>query len=671
MSQTVSPYFVPADAPLVANTRSPSQPRTTPDREAFQPVVQEALLLYPKKTVSFSPVRTSWSSPVVTNHTMTTTRAAATKAATTITTTTTSSSSSKLAMTAKPFLSHSSPGRGQTPKQRQAPQQCHRSSPTLFSPVTKDALAAQDHFTPPSHTAYAAAKGFVGLLDKTKDVPSLLDDSDSLSSSKATSVLWETASIPPEKDNVLEQHYQHHSSYGNNKSSSSSSSHNSGHYKDPVHSPSNHNRPRHERETDNDSDVFDGLSAKESDVFDNLSNVDGWSGVGSGSGRNQSNLMSPRKSALRKPFTPVPERIAEEEGLNPEDDEDANASHLGDFKLVMLKGGLAAIQTNETGFSNRQTASDFDDNLTSSEVDQYGFCKTPAFHEMLKAGTARDNSLKGIHGNIGTKQSRPTGPTSRDYGTLGAAPRTATMDEDWNHYHHSNDRVNQSHKSFVVDGTPSETGSSLFTDPYDAEGRLSIDGDLSEYYIPRSDMKKVLKAYRVLADIVRADVSLAEFEREEDEHKAFALFEMRSRIMEKDIERGLERRGGTVVVDDIVTTPYHRASHRVRDAVIVSKAWRDGASPMDVVHTARLTRRDLVHYIKRPYRPSPRANQQQQDHPLPRFTWEQVTWLDDTDFMLYRCPSLGPRHMRGSEMFTIGDCQSILLKLTNDRCNVS
>ena len=42
----------------------------------------------------------------------------------------------------------------------------------------------------------------------------------------------------------------------------------------------------------------------------------------------------------------------------------------------------------------------------------------------------------------------------------------------------------------------------------------------------------------------------------EDSKKAFALFELRSRIMEFDIERGLDRKGGTVVVDDVVNKEY-------------------------------------------------------------------------------------------------------------------
>ncbi len=45
--------------------------------------------------------------------------------------------------------------------------------------------------------------------------------------------------------------------------------------------------------------------------------------------------------------------------------------------------------------------------------------------------------------------------------------------------------------------------------------------------------------------------------------------------------------------------------------------------------------------------------------------------MDDTDFALMRCQSLGAGAMRGFEMFTIGDCQSILLKMTSDNCMVS
>jgi len=251
-----------------------------------------------------------------------------------------------------------------------------------------------------------------------------------------------------------------------------------------------------------------------------------------------------------------------------------------------------------------------------------------------------DNSLIGIEGNLG----RP--------GTLSKKTHGRLRHQNVGKSSHSSGGSSSSSDSAL------DASSSLFSDPYD-EDRLSyVEGDLSEYYIPPSQMKKVLRKYRRFSDIINTDLSLAEFEKEEDEHKAFALFEMRSRIMEMDIERGLERRGGTLPVDDMVTTGYYRTSHRIRDAVIVAKAWRDGANPSDVIKTALLTRRqERTHFVKR----------KEKDGYV---WWEPATWADDTDFALYRCPSLGPRQLRGFEMFTIGDCQSILLKLSNERCLV-
>lgn len=396
--------------------------------------------------------------------------------------------------------------------------------------LTEERLAVRNHLTPP-HRPFAAAKGYSGLLQKTKEVPSLMDDvNDSDTSSRATSA-----------------HTQ--------------------------------------------SDVFDGLTA--SDVFDNLP-------------------ASPKKTPHR-----YPERIREEEE---EEDE---------FKVVTLGGGLTAIQSSAFGFSNRQTASDYDDNLTNSDVDNRGYARTPDLKEMLISGTSGDSALSGIHGNIGN---RPR-----------MTPRKLVEEE-------------------VED---SDSGSSVFTDPYVSV--MNMDGNLAEYYIDPLEMKKVLRKFREMAERSNVDMSLADLERAEDESKAFALFEMRSRIMEKDIERGLERRGGTVVVDDLVTTPYYRALHRIRDAVIVSKAWRDGASPHDVVNTAILTRRsERSYFIKRPLWQEPATRYS--GYTSPRYYWEAVRWTDDTDFMMYRCPSLGPRSLRGFEMFTVGDCQSILLKLTNERC---
>ena len=137
--------------------------------------------------------------------------------------------------------------------------------------------------------------------------------------------------------------------------------------------------------------------------------------------------------------------------------------------------------------------------------------------------------------------------------------------------------------------------------------------------------------------------------------------------MEKDIERGLERKGGTTVVDDIVLTDYNKSALRVRDAVIVSKAWRDGARPMDVINTAYLTKRSIrsYHIPRLANRRYGRGNGRPQ-----QLTWEEVLWVDDLELSQYRCHSIGPRSLRGSEMFTIGDCQSILLKLCRDQCEV-
>eukprot|EP00586_Coscinodiscus_wailesii_P018128 CAMPEP_0172517376 /NCGR_PEP_ID=MMETSP1066-20121228/284665_1 /TAXON_ID=671091 /ORGANISM="Coscinodiscus wailesii, Strain CCMP2513" /LENGTH=415 /DNA_ID=CAMNT_0013299359 /DNA_START=277 /DNA_END=1524 /DNA_ORIENTATION=- len=140
--------------------------------------------------------------------------------------------------------------------------------------------------------------------------------------------------------------------------------------------------------------------------------------------------------------------------------------------------------------------------------------------------------------------------------------------------------------------------------------------------------------------------------------------------MDTDIERGLERRGGTVPVDDLITTKVGMCGMRVRDAVIVSKAWRDGASPRDVITAALLTRRSTHCFRIRRYRKQ-RFNGNESVTSWCSFSgsyWEEVRWVDDLDMALLKCPSLGPRAMRGFEMFTIGDCQSLLLKLTNERC---
>ena len=127
---------------------------------------------------------------------------------------------------------------------------------------------------------------------------------------------------------------------------------------------------------------------------------------------------------------------------------------------------------------------------------------------------------------------------------------------------------------------------------------------LAKYYVEPVHMKKLLRVYRQLSDRITRKVNLTEFERLEDENKAFALLEMHSRIMEKDMECGLERRGGTVVVDNLVLTAYNRTARPICDAVIVANAWRDGASTKDVVTRALLTRRpERSYFIRRPLHP--------------------------------------------------------------------
>jgi hypothetical protein len=451
-------------------------------------------------------------------------------------------------------------------------------------PPTKDALATNDRLQPP-HRSFNAP-GYRGLIDKTKDVPSLMDAMDNEST---------VSSVTPSRRD----------------GSGGEQDHSGG---------------------DNDSDIFDGLSISNSDVFDNLSNVDG------GGGRSGASPRKPQRS--------YPERIVEET--------ESSGGHE-DFKMVLLGGGLTAIQTSRTDFSQRQTADDFDDNLTDSDYDHLGFARIPGVNEMVSAGRSHNNSLEGIHGNLGIRSSPD--PYNRS----------------GRHVEHADSPTDSPADS----GSASGSGSSLFSDPYGqsrGDAPYEMDDDLSEYYIHPSSMKKLVRKYRRMSDLIDTDLSFAEFERDEDEHKSFAMFEMRSRIMENDIERGLERRGGTTVVDDLVTTPYNRTAMRIRDAVIVSKAWRDGASPADVINTALLTRRvDHAHFIKRSIHASVNdgaSTASGYSRSSQRYYWEAVKWVDDTDFMQYRCPSLGPRHMRGSEMFTIGDCQSILLKLTNERCMV-
>jgi len=209
---------------------------------------------------------------------------------------------------------------------------------------------------------------------------------------------------------------------------------------------------------------------------------------------------------------------------------------------------------------------------------------------------------------------------------------------------------------------------------FNNEYETSSHPDLSTYLVDPVQVQALVRKYRKISDALVERGYDPVFQ--EDAKKAFALFEMRSRIMETDIERRLGRRGGTTMVDDIVVTEFYKAMYRVRDAVIVSKAWRDGASPKDAFTALTLTRKAYIYSVRKPHRGrSTMANKNSSSlfgHSKNSFSWgwEEVLWVDDTEFTLLRCPSQGPKLMRGSEIFTVGDCQSILLKLTHERCEV-
>jgi hypothetical protein len=183
--------------------------------------------------------------------------------------------------------------------------------------------------------------------------------------------------------------------------------------------------------------------------------------------------------------------------------------------------------------------------------------------------------------------------------------------------------------------------------------------DLLQYAIDPDQSRLLVNKYRSMSNLLKMN---NQDKMIEDSKKAFALFEMRSRIMESDIERGLDRKGGTVVVDDIVTTEYQQAAQRVRDAVIVSKAWRDGASPKDVRTAFMLTRNNVSAIGQLD------VNRQRENND--RNTLGNNICTDDIEFSLLRCSSHQSHFTRGFDIFTVGDCQSILLKLTNEQCEV-
>jgi hypothetical protein len=504
---------------------------------------------------------------------------------------------------------------------RQSPQQQQQQEMTTVSSqqrttsrttrtLTEESLALKDHYSPPHRTYNASnAVGFRGLLNKSQDVPNLMDD---VASDTASSVSGATSRYSSSNDN--------RKTYFDSRST----------------------RQQQQERIDEEDDFGSQLTGTKSNNFDDSESdvFDGLSAVG---GRPRTSVDGPTQDGRR--ITPLLYPSPEEENDEDEEEDHADGGILGarsrtamsDLNVALLGGGLTAIQTTVYDFTGRKTASDFDDNLTNSDYDQYGFAKLPTFREMAVAGrNQHDRSLSAQSLQFAQPSQRvrqgmvQNNAKKRDNGGSGLA-------------------------------SGSESGSSLFSDHYPTEEwGHNVSRDLSIYYVHPEEMKILVRKFRKMSRDLFPRLDYDDLEREEDATKAFALSEMRSRIMEKDIERGLERRGGTTVVDDIVMTPFNQAALRVRDAVIVAKAWRDGATPQDVINTSLLTRRsERTFYIPR-HRVSPRG--------VAENTWEEVTWIDDMEMSRYRCHSIGPRHLKGTEMFTIGDCQSILLKLCNERC---
>jgi hypothetical protein len=487
-------------------------------------------------------------------------------------------------------------------------------------PPTEEMLAIKDHLQPPHRTFHAT--GYAGLMNKTKDVPNLMDDEVS-ESSQSTSKASSISGVNPPSSHRSRARNMTTRLRTNDEIDEEILEEASSDVFDSLGS-----SPRRQMRSDGsvpESDVFDGLSAAGSNAYTTRGTAPREYGI-RGAAPRESDSADPYRSNITMAAT--------------------SGKRLNGLNLVLLGGGLTTIQTTTEDFSKRKTASDFDENLTNSDYDQHGFARIPGFSQMASAGQRGDGAFQ-------NSSSLPLPPSHsrRPLHALQSDGHKARLEQS--------------------NGGSDSGGSSLFSDPYHREaGGHNVTGDLSQYYVHPDEMKKLVRKFRKMSKKrSNSDLSYDDLDREEDAVRAFALSEMRSRIMENDIERGLERRGGTTIVDDIVLTPYNRAALRVRDAVIVSKAWRDGATPRDVINTAMLTRRaERSYFIKRPpWFWGDISN----DSTSTEFGWEEVAWVDDMDFTQYRCLSLGSRPMRGYEMFTIGDCQSILLKLTNERCLVS
>lgn len=320
-------------------------------------------------------------------------------------------------------------------------------------------------------------------------------------------------------------------------------------------------------------------------------------------------VCSDSSAGGNKPQSPTFQRLMQRKQIIPP----ASNRDCTSINIVQLNGTISSIQTSPAAFEARKTSVEFDATLTESDTDYAQSSRRLRGGNAIRSGQIR--------------------------------------------HHLDDESASYSSQSAL---------NSQSTD-------ISISNDLSSYAVGAGQVRKLVKAYRNMSQFVNGDnIS----QKEEDAKKAFALFEMRSRIMATDIERGFDRAGGTVTVDDLVLTQYFRASCRVRDAVIVSKAWRDGASPQDA-RTALNLIEGHEYYIKRSSRLISSTDSETSDSQESfdstcskiQISYERVDWIDDTEFSLIRC--LGANTLRGSGIFTVGDCQSMLLKLTHEHCEVS
>lgn len=432
--------------------------------------------------------------------------------------------------------------------------------------LSEEALKMNERLSPTRSISGSNVKGFRGFLDKTKDVPNLMDDESDSCTSAST--------------RATEKHLI--------------------------------------KRTDITSWKAPGSS--QSNEFDGTNSISGHSYIHHGR-----QVPSPSRSEQQQKTKMSSDRKIDTPTIDSEDE----------LNVVKVNNSLMTIQTTMEHYNNRTTSAEFDANLTESDTDFLP--------------SSQDRRIR----------------SKNQYSIEPSWPSTLTPSRQ-----NSTSPISDSESEF----SGSRSNASL---PSDTPSNASK-YDLSMYVIDPSRIRKMVKRYRTLSN------SVSHSPIHEDSKKAFALFEMRSRIMETDIERGIDRRGWTKVVDDIVLTPYYRASHRVRDAVVVSKAWREGASPSDARTAFYLTTGLIGSYqIKRHVRKNSSSGSVYSDISLFEsnsgafgfwnshdYFWEKVLWVDETDFSLLRCPSLESGNLRGYDIFTEGDCQSILLKLTNDYCEV-